>query len=185
MINLIPPAARKNIIKEYWVRVVTVWLFLAGTVSLIILFLLLPTYVLIGMQNNLLKQDVATASLKSHSYDVSATVLLNANRQAQLLVDTREVTPFSLYTNKLEKLAGTKVTIQEMRFSRLESLAGTIQISGVSNTRQNLADFRDAIEADQNFSTVDLPISSLVKDRDLLFSMEIVLATTTAINMIN
>jgi len=183
MINLIPPVARRNIVKEYWIRVITVWLFLAGTAGLIVLLLLLPSYVLVLIQINSLEQVVAATSLKSSSYDASSVTLLVANQQAQLLANTPEVTPFSLYTSSLEKLAGTGIVLQELRFSRPASTAGTIKVSGVADTRQSLADFRDAIEANAYFSTVNLPISSLIKDRDLLFSMEITLATTSVVNI--
>jgi Tfp pilus assembly protein PilN len=178
MINLIPPVARKNLVREYWARVITVWMFLAGTASLIILLLLLPTYVLIGVQISALKQIVASSSEKSSSYDLSAAALLEANRQAQLLVGTPELTPFSAYSSQLESLASGGVVLKEERFSR-KGDGGTIQISGVASTRQSLADFRDSIEADDNFTNVDLPISSLIKDRDLLFSMQITISTST------
>ncbi len=179
MINLIPPPARRDLVKEYWFRVITVWLFLLGTASLIILLLLLPTYVLIGIKINSLKSLTSIATEKSLSYDIAVSTLATANKQAQLLVNTPEIAPFTNYISSLEKLASTTIMMQELRFNRTEAKAGSIQVSGVAKTRQGLADFRDAIETNPDFLAVDLPISSLIKDRDLLFSLKITMATDT------
>lgn len=179
MINLIPPTAKRNITYTYWMRVITIWLFLLGTLSIMLTLLFLPTYVEIGNQVAALKQDVASSSAKTSSYDVSAAALLQANQQAQLVVDMPTTTTFFEYLSRLEQLAGVDVQIDTLQFDR-HNPVGTIQVSGVAHTRQGLADFRDAVVADPKFLKADLPISSLIKERDLPFSMHIIMATTTA-----
>jgi hypothetical protein len=44
---------------------------------------------------------------------------------------------------------------------------------GTARTRAALANFRDAIEADERFADAILPISSLIKDRNIDFIMTV------------
>lgn len=178
MINLIPPAARRSVVREYWLRAISVWLLLFGTGCLIVASLLLPTYVLIRLQVGELEQTAVAASEKVATYDVSASALVAANKQAQLLMGT-STTPFSTYLTQLEQFAGAGVVLRDIQFVRSKTGVGSITVAGTAATRQVLANFRDALEAEPAFSKVNLPISNLIKDRDLLFVIDITLATST------
>ena len=180
MINLIPPAARRSIVREYWLRVVSVWLFLFGTGCLIVTVLLLPTYVLIHAQVATLSAQVVATSEKTATFDVSAAELIEASRLAALLSTTASTTHFSESLTALEQLAGAGITIRDVSFTRTGG-NGEFTIAGGATTRQNLATFRDALEAHPAFATVDLPISALIKDRDLLFSMKVTFASSTTL----
>ncbi len=179
MINLIPPAGRARIVREYWIRVSVVWLFLFGTGCLLVASLLLPTYVLIRVQTSMLSQTVAVNIDKVTTFDVSFGELTTATNQARLLKGNGTTTTTSWYLTNLEKMAGTEVAIESFDFDRPLLHGGSVTISGLATTRQALSDFRDQIVADPAFSAVNLPIGNLIKDRDLLFSMNITFATST------
>lgn len=178
MINLIPPAAKKIMTRDYWARVGIVWVLLIGTACFIVTLLLIPTYVLIQIKTTLLNEEAKSATEKMASYDISATELQVANRQAQILLQEPPLVSYSTFMNDLEQAADLDVKITEFRFVRTKN-SGLINLSGIAKTRQSLADFRDVLEADVRFVKVDLPISNLIKDRDLLFSMSLIMATTT------
>ncbi len=179
MINLIPPVAKKIMARDYLTRVGTAWVFLIGTACIIIALLLLPTYVLIQVKTSLVSEQAKDATEKMASYNVSATELQTANRQAQILLQDPEQTTFSDFIVYLESVAGSDVVVNEFHFIRTKN-AGSAILSGVAKTRQSLADFRDVLEVDNRFVKVDLPISNLIKDRDLPFSMTLTMSTTTA-----
>lgn len=179
MINLIPPAGRARIVREYWIRVIAVWLFLFGTGCLLVAALLLPTYVLIHSQTSLLSQTVAVNIDKVTTFDVSVLKLTEATNLARLLTGEGTTTLTSWYLTNLETSAGTEVTIRSYDFDRPFLRGGTVTIAGVATTRQALANFRDQVASDPVFSAVNLPIGTLIKDRDVLFSMRITLATST------
>jgi Tfp pilus assembly protein PilN len=179
MINLIPPAARRNVVREYWIRVISVWMFLMGTGFLVVAALLLPTFVLIRSQINVLSAASYMVAEKVASYDVSATELKLASTQAVILASAGTTTPFSAYLSLIEKNTGDGIQIRSVDFSRAGVSGGTVVLSGESKTRQALADFRDLMESEGLFTKVDLPISNLIKERDVLFSMQMVIATNT------
>lgn len=178
MINLIPPAARKSVAREYWLRVISVWLFLFGTACLIVAVLCLPTYMLIHLQTMTLDEQLSLASEKNATFEVSASALLQANVQAEILTQSASTTPFSVYLTTIETIAGTAIILQDIALAETPQ-GGTMKLSGTATTRQALANFRDALETHPAFAAVNLPISSLIKDQDLLFAMDVILATTT------
>lgn len=179
MINLIPPAGRARIVREYWARVIAVWLFLFGTGCLLVASLLLPTYVLIHSQINTLVESVDISAEKAATFDLSAGELTTASNQAAVLVGEGTTTPTTWYIEKLETLSGASVSIRSFEVVRPLLQGGDITIAGEATTRQALADFRDTVAKDPAFFEANLPIGNLIKDRDLLFSMKITLATTS------
>lgn len=180
MINLIPPTARRSVIREYWLRVMSVWMFLIGTGCLIVAALLLPTYVQIWIQLNGLSELASASSDMVASYDISAQELIVASNQAKILNPPATSTPFSVYINNIETVSGSAVTLTAFTFVRPNIGETSISISGIARTRQDLANFRDSLSADTAYSRVELPISNLIKEKDLLFSMQLYLATSTS-----
>jgi hypothetical protein len=173
MLNLIPPIAKRAVTKEYWTRAVTVIMFLLGTGCLIVASFLLPTYVLVANQLAGLEEQVAAKAASTASFDASAGALGTAMFQAGVLLsETAVVTEPTELVTVLTELAGTSVDLSTISYSVSDGVV-TLIISGEAVDRQTLASYRDAIEAHEYFATADLPISSLVKDRNLLFTMTI------------
>jgi hypothetical protein len=178
MINLIPPSAKRGVTYEYWKRVITVWLYLASAALVILTVFLLPTQVVLRSEIQTLTDIVNAGVDRVANYDISATELVEASGLARLLLENQATNTPSELINILTKHAGGTVVLSNFQFTKLTTLGG-ITLSGMAQSRQALAQFRDTVTADAHFSAVNLPISNLIKDKDLLFSMEITLATTT------
>jgi hypothetical protein len=178
MINLIPPSAKKSIAFEYWKRVIAVWLGLFSTAFIILSVFLLPTHIALRSEIAYLEETVSAGVDRVSTYDISATELITASTQARLLIENQATNTPSDLIATLSLYAGNNVTLNNFQFAKLTTVPA-ITVTGLANTRQDLALFRDTIAADERFAIVDLPISNLIKDKDLLFSMEITLATST------
>lgn len=177
MINLIPTRARKNILKEYWTRVLSVWMLLLGSAAVVIALLLVPSYVLVTLQSNALSAVAAEARDKSEEYDTSAIQIVDANRRGALLMEQTAELPMTELIALIEALAGEQVAITELRF--LHAADGSIEpvtVVGKAATRADLAAYRNALEANNVFDAVNLPISNLAKDIDIPFSMTVTIA---------
>jgi len=175
MINLIPPIARKSIVIEYWVRVISVWFFILAAVATVAIFLALPVYVLLSTQVNVYEQSAAEATQRVNEYDLSAGALVRANVMAQKIYELEEVEKFSTTITDIEALQGSDIVIEGFNFTRTENKLAPVEVSGTAATRQALADFREALLTQKNVSDVVLPISNLAKDRDIEFSLSVVL----------
>jgi hypothetical protein len=178
MINLIPPSAKKSIVFEYWKRVIAVWLCLVATAFIILSVFLLPTHIALRSQIGYLEETASAGADRVSNYDISATELVTASTQARLLLDNQSTTTPSDLITVLIEYAGSNVSLNNFQFAKLTTTP-TITLAGLAQTRQDLALFRDLVTADERFAIVDLPISNLIKDKDLLFSMEITLSTST------
>ena len=178
MINLIPPTAKKSIKREYIKRVLTVWLLLFSTGFAIIAVFLLPTFMALLGEISALEETAEAGLARVSQYDISATELTTASNQAKLLLDRATSSSPAEVIASITNYAGTAVSLTNFQFTNLATI-GKLTISGIASTRQDLAIFRDAVSNDDHFSAVDLPISNLIKDKDLLFTMNISFATST------
>ena len=176
MINLIPPHARKAVTREYWIRVVTVWMFLVACSLVLIATLQAPTYVLINSLSAALEGQFNDARTKQGVFLESEAEILKTNALIDHLGQESEEGRFSNLIYELDNVAGNNVTISQFTFALQEDELGAIALIGNARTRIALSDFRDNLEEHPMFTAVELPISNLVKDRDITFSMKVSLS---------
>ncbi len=175
MINLIPPVAKKKIITEYWVRAVSVWVLVWGVMFLVVSLLLLPVYVLVNSQVQVYETSANEAVAKVAEYDLSASVLAEANVQAQMLIELRQMKTFSDLIDDFSALQGNDIAVTDLDFRRVGIKLNSVQLEGKAKDRKALADFRDALMTLPEVKDVHLPIANLAKDKDITFSISVTL----------
>jgi p-aminobenzoyl-glutamate transporter AbgT len=84
MINLIPPDAQKEVRREYWIRVVSVWLVLVGVAFVALTIVQVPIYILLKNQLAAYQSDFASASDRQEQFSEAKTALERANAVATL-----------------------------------------------------------------------------------------------------
>lgn len=176
MANLIPPDAKKDIILEYWFRVATIWLLLVGFGLCMVIILKIPTLVLIEAQLRTFSGVYDAAQDKKETFEASETILKDANDISTILSRYDPGIAFSEIISILDEIAGG-VAVNSIRLVREESTIKKIEISGIANTRSDLANFSRDIEAHELFEEAELPISNLAKDKDIGFSIDITPST--------
>jgi Tfp pilus assembly protein PilN len=180
MINLIPPAAKATLAREYWVRTSSVWLTLWGSALLLVSIMFIPVLVFISLQKEILADLVATGEKSSLEHELSTEQLLRANNQAILLLQNKSV--FSIHESVAPLIRTiTQSSIELTGIDLNQTVAPTLIIDGVARDRQTLATFRDNLEKNDMFENVTLPISSLVRDVDIPFTITIEISTTTPV----
>ena len=180
MINLIPPSAKKKIVSEYWIRVVSVWFYLWTGAIVGGVFIMLPAYVLITTQVSVYEESARTASEKVSSFEDVTKALEQTNKQAIAVSSGTSVPLVSEYIGVLRTLEGNGVTLTEISIQRSDLRFDPIKIAGTANDRQALAAFRDRLVADPKVESVDLPLSNLAKDKDIKFTITVVLKSATS-----
>lgn len=179
MINLIPPIAKRNLIREYWLRVLVVWIVLAGIALFGGAALLLPPYVLITSQVAVYESTASAAEAQVEDFRSISSELVTASQLAQRLVEADQLEPLHQYVTQFIALGDESITITNVRLSRSsESEIQSINVSGRAADRQSLAAYRDRLLAESAVATVDLPLSNLASDRDIEFSLQITLEKT-------
>ena len=169
MINLIPQSAKSSITREYWMRVVAVWLFILSGVTIIIAALLVPVFALVNSQITAYSASAEEAISEVNKYDLSSTALVRASQDAVKILRMQNDAKFTDYIALFESLENDSIVIERYEFTKQEEVLAPISISGKADTRQALADFREALLDNKDIETVFLPISNLAQDKNISF----------------
>jgi hypothetical protein len=175
MANLIPPAAKKDILVEYWVRVTSVWFVLLGMAALTLAVLNVPVYVLIQNQLQTYSALYSDASEQNTSFEKIENEIKVANNIAALLVKIREVNGLTPYVEQIQSFVNKEISITSFDMVRVEGVPAGVNISGVADNRQSLVAFSQAIEASEDFKSAEIPLSNLAKDSNIPFTVTAVL----------
>ena len=177
MVNLIPPGAKKSVIVEYWLRVLTVWSILGTIVAILFALTIAPVYVSVTSKIDAYQESATIASEKIASFQSVSEELSASSQQAEQLVTSfRNLSLFKV-VSLFQTLEGNGISLNTISVSRgLQNSLNPVNINGRAEDRQALADFRDRLLAENTTEVVDFPISNLAKDRNIDFSMTITMS---------
>lgn len=175
MTNLIPPHARINVIREYWLRVATVWALLLSCAVVAISALLIPTYVSLQSQISFLKSSEST--LTEDHKDVSSieSVIERTNALALQLAAPDAMLSIGKVIDAVNDSVPPGVTLRTYRVVRNGTSIDSVEVQGVASSRTALADLKTRIEAHALFTDANVPISDLIKESNLPFAIVITL----------
>jgi hypothetical protein len=180
MVNLLPQAAKRHLVVEYYVRVATVWFFLLTGAMVVLGMFLVPISVLVGLQLSAYDETFTRVSADNATFGDSEKAVLAANVVASELNRVTAYAPVLDLVSTVEGLAEHTISIDGVNLERSKAGAvETITVTGEATTRAALAAFRDRIEAEPRFKSAALPISNLAKDKDVPFSIAITVNTDT------
>lgn len=179
MINLIPQAAKKNIVTEYWVRVLSTWLMLWAFALFCGAGILFPAYILVSSQVSIYEESAAQALQKVADYDSASVELVRASQQAREALLQIETKPVTSYVELFTGLQGAEIRFSQLNITRAEKDLQPVSITGSATNRQALASFRDRLLAHPLITEVDLPISNLATDKNIQFSITVTMDNST------
>lgn len=171
MINLIPPKAKKDLLVEYWARVVSVWLMLISGALLVGSILLIPVYVLIENHISINKDQSSEVLLQVEEFDQLSESINYSNKEAIFMVNESDLPVLSEVIETFKSLESNDIQIAAISVGREGTGLRSVKISGIADDRLALSGYRDSLEAEEIVKDVDLPISNLAKDKDIFFNL--------------
>lgn len=174
MFTFLPRGYREDTIREYRTRVLTVFVALCIVLVILSIALTMPTFVSLYYQKTVAASEKAQAeALQAQSADSSASAAVARvdARLAAIRQGTSERTVISLFERLLAP-SRPGISITALSAARDEK-NGTLRVEGVAATRESLVAFSRALQGEPSFASVDLPVSSLAKNRDIQFSISI------------
>ena len=170
MINLLPPKAEKAWVWEQRLRTLSAFCFMAAFVSLAVLVSSLPAGELLARHGeSLAKDDSLTEEVRALAEDVEKD--LNTTRALmEHLSLPLEQKQYSVLIALMDDLAGDEASITHFNFDGKKEL----ELNGVATTRVSLSAFRDRLESHEIVKTVKSPLSNLVENTRVPFSMTII-----------
>lgn len=176
--NLLPPTEKEGLKKGLKTRFLIAASFLVSGVFLVGFALILPSYFL--SLGNVSKTGRESLSLNERNDDASREISgLPKEIDMKLRFLRSNMAEVSVF-NSLEEVVSLLpegVKIDSVLFFRNqvrnEKNGSAISLSGVATTRDSLVSFSNLLKGSASFSVVDTPVSSLAKDRNLPFSINI------------
>jgi len=178
MLNLIPKEEKKKIIKGFYFRLLILFLLMLGVMATISFFLILPSYFLSSVKN-----DIATTKVEQQrrqpvtAPDQETLATIKDLNSKLILIEQAGGNTFSISKNGintvvLKKSPGIKIT--DISFRNDPTNGKKLGIQGTAPSRETLLSFRQALEDDPNFKQVDLPISNFVKGQNIQFYLNLI-----------
>ena len=177
MINLLPPEERGRIKKEYRLRVIAVYTFFIGSAIFVGFILLLPAYFLTNVVVHDAEREATVLENSSESTkreEINAKLLLTKER-LRAIAEGDIRTELYEVVQKVAAHRTKAITIRSFSYTRglTEEQPSSLLISGVADTRDDLLSFTQELQDDDFFEEVVLPVSSLAKDQDIKFDLDI------------
>ena len=143
---------------------------------LMIISLQIPTYILVSSLQSSLANQFDDALAQQEAFQASEDTI----KQTNALIDYLKIQPetdfqFSGLIYELDAIAGSEVAIKQIILIKEAGVLNNLEVIGEAKTRISLANFRDNLETNEMFTSVELPISNLAKDRNITFSMTVTL----------
>jgi len=174
MINLLPVYAKKNIKKEYIVRLTFVF-FTMSALALISILLLLSTMLFCLFSEG---KDLLVFKNINYTKNKNGENLLgiveSTNKKLSLLGTTQNKTYLhdDVFKTIIAHRGDVKITALVYEYDKKDK--SKIRIQGISPTREKLFSFIKALET-EGFEEVNSPVSNYVQDKDIPFFLEIIL----------
>lgn len=188
MLHLLTEEHRQKIVKEYRKRILIVSLMGLAAIIFISAVLLLPTFIIsygkyseirsrlaiveseLGAKNT----DTSVADLRDISDSISALNLFANQKPILPIIE-------GIVVAKPDGIAlrGLVFTPSQAVSAEIPVAPLVIDLSGVAKTRKDLVAFQEKMKLDTFFSSVTVPLSNFAKDKDITFSMKLIVSTTT------
>lgn len=188
MIDLLPTSEKSAIRKEYRLRVLTVSLGLLSSVFAAMVISLLPTYLLTVSRYDAFLAESQSDETQSRISQVKDMELMvrDTNKKIDILKEGTAVIRVQDIVGEILESKGAGLTITSLAYDSggVTSKRGkedivtppTLVIQGSASDRAALLSFKETLSQKKEFGAVDLPISSLVKETNLSFSINISMA---------
>lgn len=173
MSNLIPQIAKKKIATEYWLRVSTAWFLLWAAALIVAAVLLFPVYIFTATQVAVSADSARGAEALVADHEAIGKKIEAANDQARLVIENARLSQAHSIVGFFESMETSSVSFSKITFTKSGTTVQPIRLTGQASDRESLAAFRDALLAHEAVATVDLPISNLAKDKDILFDITV------------
>ncbi|MFA6338604.1 MAG: PilN domain-containing protein [Candidatus Paceibacterota bacterium] len=175
MLYLLPNSQKVILNKEYTLRfIVVVFMFMFAT-FLIATFLLIPSYRLLTTTEDVILES-KNMILRSSSEKSNKNISLAISETKGLLTLLTSESENIKSTEVFEKILSSRPTgirINTISFEEQKGGSSLVLINGISDNRSDLINFSQTLRKESGFSSVDLPISNLAKDKDIVFSITI------------
>jgi len=176
MINLLPLEEKKKVRGEYIARLaITTLHFLFATLLIIIVFIISFYISLTAAQQANRDRLNMLASGVSPSVEGFDQIIEGTNKKLHILQgDNKDQHIYDRVFGTIISHKGD-IRITGLVYEKGKDGSATVRLTGISPDRESLLAFTKVLEQESPFTSVEVPVSNFVKERNIEFSMEIAL----------
>ena len=171
MANLLPKKERKHFEWEYRFRLLIILLlFTMVTFALGIVFLLPSFFVSQSKEKSIERQsELLQKTITLRERDMSVASLRSINQKINKLTAVQEQVLQTEIMQTIIKNLDKDITIDAFYYTHKIDSDGEMRITGKAKSRTSLLSFSDRLKKESLFNNVDLPVSSLARDSNIVF----------------
>ena len=172
--TFLPNLEKSSLIREYRIRALIVLLFFISISIVIGIGSLFPAYIYSSLEEKIHLRQVT--DLRKTSDDATVTAIQKQLAASSAILNTvSNNIGTNIYSQALNSRVSTRgnINLNSFAFERPTSNTLNVTISGIAPTRKDLLAFKNRLQGLSSKTTVDLPLSTLAKDSDVSFSIQI------------
>lgn len=182
MSNLLLEEKRKSIFNEMLVRLVIVFLVLVFVSLCFAVILLIPSYIISQVRESNVSEEIKDfkKTIDFMEQSLPTELMARDKKKIEVLAGSTSEILFTETLSSLLKETSKDIKIDEILYEKVSRKTGDKQemvvqmvVRGVAEKRSSLIDFVNKIKKDEHFSEVDFPVSNLVEDQSIKFSLRI------------
>jgi type IV pilus assembly protein PilM len=177
IINVLPVNENKILRKEYWMRFFTMVFNLVSLMGIIAIVLLFPTYFISQEKEKLVESQLEVFNKENPDLAINNMDETIKDVNSKLEILNKEKVSYSVSDKIINTILESKTP--NIKFSQIlfnKKIDGSLlEIRGVAENRDALRNFKASLDANQNFSSVNLPVSSFLEKTNLIFTISIIL----------
>jgi len=175
--NLLPQKEKMENRREYFYRF-SAGLAGAAVASLIIGGgLLLPSYLLSKAKQVELKANLVSLKNPRQAGGEEAPKILETAAKRVVFLSIRPILSLTAAAEKItdKKPAGVKIKgFSYHPQEKADGISAAIALTGIAANREAIVAFVKALQTEQSFSSINVPVSNFAKDRDIEFSLTLI-----------
>ena len=180
MSNLLPQPHKVGLLKLYRKRYLSLAMLAVALLSLVAILLLVPSY--FYLRSNQIILTTTHDTLSGYETTGIATQLAQSvteiNSRLSVFPAVSPVSPLIAgLINPILQVQSPAIHITEFDFAPgVTAIQAKVSVQGTANSRADLLAFADKVRGLDSFTSVDVPITSFIKDTDVPFTLTAVVA---------
>lgn len=198
VINILPAQEKKTLHKEYWIRFLTIFSQIVSLVIIIATILIYPSYLISQAKEktaesqlelfNKENPEIEVGNIDNNIKDINSKLDLLSKAEPSYHVNDKVINSilstrtagitfsqiiFNKTTTKIsEEVNGDETADLSTTSKKTKTVdVSILEVHGIATNRDTLRNFKTALDNNQNFKEVDLPISSFLGKNDLVFTI--------------
>lgn len=164
---------RKNIKREYKIRLAVIYLSIAGVLFFMGTILSIPTFIILKSRLDLatLEKESSTGVTQDDTKAIQKEALAIKAKISVIEEDNADI-PLVHTIEKILSKTENDILITSISLKK-KTEKGSITIAGIAKTRDALVAFTKRLKSEPSFGDPTLPLGSLTKSKDVPFSLSI------------